>query len=522
MSKHCPKCGAQLPEESLFCLKCFSSVGNEASEIPVEAAEKEKTVKRSKGQKKPEKRNKNYSKFAAAAGTIVATLVIFAVAVSFADKAQIAKGEAVETTLVPVTDSSGEPVTDENGENVYEAVTVVAQTEKKGFLGRIIDSIEGKSETEAENGKTDEAGGRQSAVAATADGKSESKTDAAADNTVPSQANGEDALPASESDFQWDVYNGKARIVKYIGNSATVCVPSRHGENDVGYIADNAFSDNASIKKIIFEDSQTALTLQENSNAPKAKFSNLPNLTEIVFPEKTATYTSTIGSAYFSRIFSNCPSLKSVSFQAKTVSSGYCYSQDGAVYALNGSRVYLMFYPCGKDSVTFSLPDNCVGLAPDAIKNNPYITSFIGGRLYGTAFEYSEQNFSGCKSLKSIGVSSQNESSTYFCVDGVLYMNKISVSDSYGYDREPMCEVMYPAGKTEESFTFATGKKLKFNENSFCSNPYIRTVYLPEGSRVSSNWRSGTGISVVYLKDCEDSRRISGSYDFKGVTLRYY
>lgn len=531
MSKHCPKCGAELPEESSFCLRCFSSIGNEAQEVPAKPAEKQKTAKRSNKQKKPEKKN-NYNKLVARSGAVVATLVIFAVAVSFADKPQIGKGTTVETSLVPVTDEAGELVTDENGEGVYETVTVVVeQPEEKGFFGRIIDAIENKAENIVENktdGKSDsdevissETGNSQSGETSSNGGKGESSTDGNRESTSPPVTEADEIVPTKDSDFEWDIYKGKARIVKYNGSASTVTVPAQHDGNDVGYIGDNAFSDNANIKKIVFEDSQTALTVQEDMNEPKVKFSNLPNLTAIVFPSKTATYSNITG-AYFSRIFSNCSSLKSVSFQSKTVSSGYCYSQDGVVYALDGNRAYMLFYPFAKDTAQFYLPDDCYGLAHEAIQNNPYIVGFTGGSKYGTAFECSECNFNKCTKLKSISISPQNTSKTYFSVDGVLYMDKISVSDIYGYNQEPMCRMVYPAGKTEESFEFPSGKKLKLDEYSFCSNPYIKTVYLPEGSRVNSNWRRGTGISVVYLKDCDDSRKISGDYGFKGVTLRYY
>lgn len=527
MLKQCPKCGAELPEESSFCLKCFSFVGNNVHETPVTPTYKEKTAKRLKAKMKNSKGGK-YNVFVTRAGAVVATLVIFAVAVAFSDKPQINAYAAVETTLVPVTDEAGEPVTDENGEEVYETVTIAVQSEEKGFFAKIIDTIENKTENKSdiksEQDKTvsSEAGSSQPTGSTSADMKGRTAADSSKDDTSPSEINAEDDSLTKDSDFQWDVYKGKARLVKYIGNASTVTVPAQHDGNDVGYIGDNAFSDNAGIKKIVFEDSQTALTLQEDSGTPNAKFNNLPNLTEIVFPSKTETYTKIISAAYFSHIFSSCPSLKSVNFQSKTVSNGYCYSQDGTVYALCGSRVYMMFYPCGKNASSFTLPDDCIGLAPEAIQNNPYIVSFTGGSKYGTDFECSEYNFNKCTKLNSISVSPQNESKKYFCVDGVLYMNKISVSDSYGYNNERMCCLIYPAGKTQESYTFPSGTKLKFDENSFCSNPYIKTVYFPEGARVSSNWRQGTGISVVYLKDCDDSRKISGSSDFKGITVSYY
>ena len=150
------------------------------------------------------------------------------------------------------------------------------------------------------------------------------------------------------------------------------------------------------------------------------------------------------------------------------------------------------------------------------------MSEFIGSKRYGSAFECSEYNFDSCTALKNITVPSDCASKSYYSINGVLYMDKATVSDVYGYDRVDMSKIVYPAGKTEQSFTFASDKKIYFEETSFCSNKYIKTVYMPEGSRVSSNWSRGTGITSVYLKDCDDSRRISVNPNFGGISLGYY
>lgn len=36
MSKRCPKCNSELPEESSFCLKCFSYIGQPQQELSAE------------------------------------------------------------------------------------------------------------------------------------------------------------------------------------------------------------------------------------------------------------------------------------------------------------------------------------------------------------------------------------------------------------------------------------------------------------------------------------------------------
>lgn len=179
-------------------------------------------------------------------------------------------------------------MTDENGEELYEAVTVESEKQGgKGFFGKLFDAIENKTEDKPSELSNETSAERDNA---SGDKSNEAQKPAlSTGNSSGSNDKADNASPAAESKFEWDIYNEKARLVKYTGNASTVVVPATHDGRDVGYIGEKAFSDNSSIKKIVFESAQTPLTIQRDASRPKVMFNNLPNLTSIVFPSKTVT-----------------------------------------------------------------------------------------------------------------------------------------------------------------------------------------------------------------------------------------
>ena len=82
MSKFCPKCNSELPEESSFCLNCFSYIGEIRQEqTAAEAPKKEKI------------RQKNHinNKAVNITGAVLATLAILTVSAFFINGATVNK-----------------------------------------------------------------------------------------------------------------------------------------------------------------------------------------------------------------------------------------------------------------------------------------------------------------------------------------------------------------------------------------------------------------------------------------------
>ena len=607
MSRHCPNCNAEIPEESSFCLNCFSYVNEVVPLAPV------KTVN-------AKRKSKNINNIVITFTTLAIVLVSLITVGKIKKSKEIIKNTEIVTQFVPMTQENGEYVFDENGDvvNTIEEYEVVVENETHdSFFDKIfnrntedsddnnvqIEIVDGVNNTVIDNvdineNDTDESSSytkhgvtttkKDSSSNETTAGKSfwdwlfgggsgeketttkptvketttrrttnpnsattkpittkpsaattkpavtttkpaVTTTKPAVTTTKPAVTTTKPATPtttkpantttvSTENDFEWDIFEGEARLVKYKGNASDVVVPAKHNGLNVAYLAANAFSNNSNIRTIRFETSSSVLNLQPTLSNKYVYFNNLPNLTTITFPNKTLTEKLIMNNCKFYNMFNNCPSLSAIYFDGNPIDSNYLSSNDGVVFISN----ILVFYPYAKKDTSYTTPSSCLGLAPYAVKNNPYLKSFcLGAKVATKSIEHSNANFDNCSALQKITISSDNPVETYSSVDGVLYMRNISLSDYTGYDQELMYSVIYPAGKTDENFSFVADRKIFFTEKSFCSNKYLKTVRIPEGSRFLSNWQINTNIKKVLLKDCDDSRKISSSY-FYGTTVEYY
>ena len=605
MSKNCPNCNAEIPEEASFCLNCFSYVNEVIPLAPVKVVNAKRKFK-------------NVNNIVIGFTTIAIVLVSLFTVGRIKKSKEIISNTEIVTQYVPMTQENGEYVFDENGDvvNTIEEYEVVVENEThNSFFDKLFnrdteDSDDNSVQMEidnsanntvidsvfvGENDTDDNSSHTKHGITTTkktsssdetttgksfwdwlfggdGDEKEETTKPTVKETTTRRTANPNSATtkpvttkpavtttkpttptttkpvttkpttptttkpvttkpatptttkPANtttvstENDFEWDTFEGEARLVKYKGNASNVVVPATHNGLNVAYLAENAFSNNSDVRTIRFETSNSVLNLQPTLSNEYVCFNNLPNLTTITFPNKTLTEKLIMNNCKFYNMFNNCPSLSAIYFDGNPIDSNYLSSNDGVVFIKN----MLVFYPYAKKDTSYTTPSSCVGLAPYAVRNNPYLKSFcLGAKVATKSIEYSNSNFDNCSALQRITVSSDNPVEAYSSVDGVLYMRNINLSDYTGYDREPMYTVIYPGGKTDENFSFAADRKIFFTEKSFCSNKYLKAVKIPEGSRFSSNWRINTNIKKVLLKDCDDSRKISSDM-FYGTTVEYY
>lgn len=471
---NCPKCGKELPDGTSFCLSCFSSL-----------VEKENISFTSK----PENGFIAFlkSKQLRVALSCIA-VVAFAIGGAFLLKGKmkpITTVSAESTTLVAVTDQSGETVTGENGEAVMaalvevtdqsgEAVTnpdgskvmqaVIPVTNKNGenvtqkdgqLVLEVVDDKESKvaGESTTRKGLFDWLLGgnkdKEESTAAASTAKPETTkpttqttakattqpttkptTQPTTQSTAAATTQPTNSI-SSKSDFEYETIDNYIMINKYNGKDKNVVVPSEFDGKPVGYLGVNVF----------------------------------PNDTE------TVTFNSNLVQLNY-HAFSHCSKLEAVNF----VGASKYKTVDGVVFYTGSSfgDTSLRYYPIGKKTADYILPSFCTRLEKESIRDNPYIKTFTFSAKNGN-YELHNQvmNFMGCSNLTAIYTSV--DSSNVKSIDGVLYFINVGTVHT-STNPYKFTQFVFPANKQVSHYEFPSEYKIHLKWNSFCGNPYIKSV----------------------------------------------
>ncbi len=410
-----------------------------------------------------------------------------------------------KTEIVPVTDNSGEFVTDENGEQVFDKITVtkpqpVSTTEKQAFLDKLFNKNDSKTTTEnnptdsetSDSEHTTEPSATNPATDENTDSTSspdnpseEASTQVQTDTSKPVTTTDsvETTAPKESNGFTYTIVNGAVKLLSYNGNDSVVTVPSEIDGKKVSYLGSNVFSSKSNITSIVFEGSSSGsekFYLPANTTV----FNSLSNLTSVTFPFETNNYFvngdgSTSYSYSFGTLFSSCPKISSVSF-GEYINSMYSptmsrmFSIDGVVFVNTSSEISLIWYPIAKSQADYTMPDNVRKIEKNAFFNNNYVESIT---LSSKVRSVATPNFRSCSKLSSFSVAEGNTSFT--ATNGVLYYSSSFTSNNISF-----LNAFYPAAKTDTSFTFPADKPISFDANTFCGNPYLKEITIPENSRI--------------------------------------
>ena len=177
-------------------------------------------------------------------------------------------------------------------------------------------------------------------------------------------------------------------------------------------------------------------------------FRDCKNITTITIP-------ATVFSIAYSE-FSDCPLLTDIFVEE---GNNWFFSKDGVLFRTTTfGEVYLVCYPSGKTSISYSIPNGTVGIDGDAF-NTSYLETITINKDLGSIGTFN------CSNLKVINVEEGNDD--FKVVDGVLFSANGNIL---------FC---YPAEKTGTSYTIPENV-FSIVGNAFQYNTYLETVVLPK------------------------------------------
>ncbi len=464
--KNCQFCGAELPEEASFCLKCSSVINTR--EVFEANSKKSFLV---------------YKKAIA-----VSLLIMFVFSLYFLSSASIkaiptvsADSEEPQTTLIPVTLPNGEEVTDDSGNTVYEAVTVEQSTKKSSSI----------KESQSNSSKVTSVDTNTTVLPTQAQASAES--DPATDET--------DVYENPDDVFEYKNYNSSGTqisITKYTGNTSFVTIPVYIDGKMVVQVETNAFKDNSKIKTIdIPKGERSSIWLSEWC------FNNLSSLTTVNL------YDNDLGTRGDFAV--DCP-IKDINITHRE----YKFV-DGALYTYSQYVGWMFIYFAGNPCyTTLTVPSWCADIEIGNLQTATNL-KIINAHKNVTHFPLRAMYYN--KSLEAINVEEGN--SKYFSKDGVFF----SFSHSYS-NRDYIYTCIYPYSKKDRSFTFPQKDKCTFNLDCLSSgytNPYVEEFYIPLNTHISYSpnyTNSFPNLKKLYFaKGHTDYENIKSK--FSGETLLY-
>ncbi len=423
-------------------------------------------------------------------------------------------GEQVYREVVPVTKANGEAVTDKSGEQVYEIVTSNEEetlgktTSRKNIFDFLFNNKkEDKKETQTTQGgaspsepvattlqniPTSVDGSTTSDIAAT-DGSTKpyqpensttkdtvtsfSESTYPASSTTTTTDKSETTVKTNVNDFSYTTFLTNAiRITKYNGSDEIVYVPAYIDGKEVCRIDENAFANNAKIKKIIFESRDSYVVDDFMFPNSKTVFYNLPNLTTIVFPKRTLATVESGNTNVNSNLYQKCEKLKNIYFGSEEDTpmiwgSNKLNSIDGVVFGYFNTRAYtqIYYYPPAKSESVYIINEKTHYIGSGSIKNNPYIQKLVFGKNFIDINNYRGDTFYNCPKLSEFEFSGAADSA-FSSEDGVLYKKGVSYNG-----KADLTQIYYPPAKSDGYYEFPSGKDYYIN-GSFYGNPYLQTV----------------------------------------------
>lgn len=504
--KVCPFCGAEIPEEAIYCLNC-SSILNERQSFP---SVKVKNKKKKSIAVIPRKKIMGII-------AIVLSVVIILSSCFFAIKStrdNEPSKEKMKTTLAPVMKENGESVTDENGEQVFEVIEVtVAITKKQGLL----DKLFGKDETESADNVSetttkkpnilDKIFGNESTTTSTTEPKATTSTTTTETTTKKAEFSDTETttksvtIPASGNDsctFEYGYYQFNSNtkyvtITKYTGNAKNVIIPSKIDGLYVYKVASYAFNNNDFIETVSLEDDPTWPLFSFSSSA----FYNCSKLHTINLPIYNTNFDTTT--------IEKCYSMKRISM----INPDYKF-EDGKLYR-KGNYGWLLIYWCPATATeTYTVPSWCFGI--EYACNLKEISTLKTINMHKDCTMFPSGGYIH-KNLENIYIDDGNPNG--YDTNGVAIYTGANSSTTYA---------VFPGSNKTKDFTIPDNAKL-YVAASFYTNPYLETLRVSKNAQYTNKSELFTNhiftsLKTVYIQNGHENEDYIKN-TFKGNIYTY-
>lgn len=487
MSKFCPNCKAEMPEEANFCLNCMNACDNTT---PATSAKKKHASCKTRVFEYINK-FKLLSKKQKAA--ILGSILCFITLIPFS-----------VYMLTPSDNISENPsiITEQNGDNKgrkkptraetilnkllgkennkstdNESVTATANALAKAGASSVTasDNESSAATDSSKSGNTKNSGGTNknngnhngnSETPSGSGGSSNNTNESPTDNNNGSESTSDSANEDTEpvldyNDWEYTINSSDELIItKYTGDDTNVLVPDKINGKDVKTIEKNTFLNNNTVKTITFKDSEDYHAMWINSEA----FSNCKALQKIIFPDNTNL-------GIREGFAMNTPQLSSIDidfWQYRFI--------NGGLFSYNGSYWTLFCYCEGYNTNTLNIPEWCRNITNSAsqnIQNNQHLKIVnIPANCYAMQAQWHEFQY---KNLLEINVDTKN--ANYKSENGVLYHLESGLWRLH----------IYPAGKTDKTFRVIENGNINCYGMKGDIYPYIETIYLPKTAVIYSS-----------------------------------
>ena len=495
--KKCPFCGAAMPEESHFCLSCFSMC---TMPKPEPAAGRAKPAAILPGRKCLAER------IVSAALTLI---LVIGMALPFAtvekdipmqkespnaeNADDTATGAASQTAASQTNMAAPSEDTEEDPAQRAFALSLPQQV-----IAAVVGQT-GLSGTDAALPGVQTPAGAIGNSSGGVDTPDETPGTETPGTVTPGTDTSNSADPSEEevdSEDCW-VYENEdgstkyVKITKYTGNATKVTVPTVLGGRPVVRIAKRAFADNDRITEITFANDAARPHLILNSSC----FYNLTALKVVRLPETDL--------GVHTEFAKGCVNLANIE-----VDNWQFIFQDGCLYYYNSKEWIVQWYAPACKNTTLTVASWCAGIGSACnLQENPYLKHIV---LHKNVKSFPSQYWVN-SALETVTVEAGNTSG--FSVDGVLFHK--SSTGEYSFS-------LYP--ESNKTKIFKMPENVKLNIMPF-KNAYLEEIWIPKSSGVSSQdslyfRRCFTNLKVIHLQEGHSYEEKCKS-TFTGITEMY-